>query len=1068
MKFHICLFVVLVCTGKVFAQQVNLEFAPAESWVKPPERPYRDAVCLNGSWKFMPGKDLHGQWETTPVKVPSPWNVNGFAKGNGGDFVTYPSYPAHWETVKEGWLMRTVAYNSHWKNKRLFLHFEAVAGYAQVYVNRKKVGENRDVFLPFEMDITDAITPGADIEVLVHIIDANLFNVPGKYGHRTYVAGSFWGQHAIGIWQDVFLVAKPGIHIQDVFVQPHVNSDELFITATVSNNTGKTIALDIAGSIMPCIVNGQPEINWKLGEEVLAVPAKQFTIPAHGSAQVRIQVKPGNRLQHWWPEHPRLYGLVLSVYRNKKVIDRFYERFGWRQFTISGQQLLLNGRPIVLKGDSWHFMGIPQMTRRYAWAWYTMLKDCHANAVRLHAQPYPRFYLDMADEMGIMVLDETGIWASDGGPKADAEAYWQNCDDHLRRLIKRDRNHPSVFGWSVCNENLPVVMHVQRAPDSLVKKQVAAINNWVRIGSTLDPSRTWISGDGETNLPTDLPTVIGHYGHDSEMKNWSSQGKIWGIGEQGMGYAGTPREAARFIGDRAYESMEGRMEGVAEEALQLLNLQKKYKASFMSVFNLVWYGLQPLALGLRDTTKAPQASDGIFFGPYQEGKPGVQPERLGPYTTTLNPGYDARLPLYRTWPLFDAVKASFATNAPLKERPAPKEPEPGPPVTARTVVLLSADKDSVLARLLMNLGVQLNRTGNLVIIDGKHPPAHIPKTDATVLVWGIQPSSLAAVNALLPQPVSITERKATSFIIKARHPLLNGLDNAGFYFSETANEPVMQYGVNTKGGKVLVDACNTDWKTWNHQPEAIKTGAVIRSERESKPVGHAFIETGNVYLLALEPEALAKASITTLRRLLLNFGIGFKSPRVKEQVALSSSGVLQKALVLGAFTGEGNTMDQLAQTDVLKDEPVRFLAGSPVRNRFWEETSAEDGIFDFKKMSLQGPSDHAIAYLSFWVYSPRSLTNLLVAPDMPILDMHIGADDAWQLYIDGKPVAASIREGGLKRRAQTVKALPLEQGWNHFLIKVMQRGGDWKVAVEFECDKKEFLKEIRSVISREP
>jgi Beta-galactosidase/beta-glucuronidase len=1068
MKFHICLFVVLVCTGKAVAQQVDIEFAPAESWVKPPEKPYRDAVCLNGSWKFMPGKELHENWEPTPVKVPSPWNVNGFARGNGGDFVTYPSYPAHWEQVKEGWLMRTVAYNSSWNNKRLFLHFEAVAGYARVYVNRKMVGENRDVFLPFEIDITDAVTPGADIEVLVHITDANQFNEPGKYGHRTYVAGSFWGQHAIGIWQDVFLVVKPDIHIQDVYVQPYVNNDELVITATVGNHTGKTIELDIAGSIMPCMVNGGPEINWRLGEEVLAVPAKKIKIPSRGSAQVRIQVMPGNRLQNWTPENPHLYGLVVSVHRNKKVIDRCYERFGWRQFTINGQQLLLNGQPIVLKGDSWHFMGIPQMTRRYAWAWYSMIKDCHANAVRLHAQPYPRFYLDMADEMGIMVLDETGIWASDGGPRADAETYWQNCDDHLRRLILRDRNHPSVFGWSVCNENLPVVMHVQRAPDSLIKKQVAAINNWVRICRTMDSSRTWISGDGETNLPTDLPTVIGHYGHDKEMKNWSSQGKLWGIGEQGMGYAGTPREAARFIGDRAYESMEGRMEGVAEEALQLLNLQKKYKASFMSVFNLVWYGLQPLALGLHDTSKAPQAGDGIFFGPFREGKPGVQPERLGPYTTTLNPGYDARLPLYRTWPLFDAVKASFATNAPLQEKPAPKEPMPGQPVPEKAVVLLSTDKDSVLARLLLDLGVELKRSGNLLIVDGKYPPAGIPKTDAAVLVWGVQPSSLATVNALLPQPIQLTERKATSFIIKTNHPLLNGLDNAGFYFSETASEPVMQYGINMKGGKVLVDACNTDWKFWNHQPEAIKTGAVIRSERETKPVGHAFIESGNIYLLALDPGALAKASVTTLRRLLLNFGVRFKLPRSKEQPAISSSGVLQKALVLGAFAGEGNTIEQLAQTDVLKEAPVHYLAGSPVRNRFWEATAAEDGIFDFKKMGLQGPADHAIAFLSFWVYSPRSLTNLLVAPDMPILDMHIGADDAWQLYIDGKPVAASIREGGLKRKAQTVKALPLEKGWNHFLIKVMQRGGDWKLAVEFECDKKEYLTEIRSVISRDP
>ena len=86
----------------------------------------------------------------------------------------------------------------------------------------------------------------------------------------------------------------------------------------------------------------------------------------------------------------------------------------------------LNGEPYALHGDSWHFMGIPQMTRRYAWAWFTAIKGMNANAVRPHAQVYPRFYLDMADEMGICVLNETANWASDGGPKLDSDLFWKH------------------------------------------------------------------------------------------------------------------------------------------------------------------------------------------------------------------------------------------------------------------------------------------------------------------------------------------------------------------------------------------------------------------------------------------------------------------------------------------------------------------------------------------------------------------------------------------------------------------------------------------------------------------
>jgi len=210
----------------------------------------------------------------------------------------------------------------------------------------------------------------------------------------------------------------------------------------------------------------------------------------------------------------------------EKTIDQSYSRFGWRQVTLHGDKVYLNGEQIRFKGDSWHFMGIPQMTRRYAWAWFTMLKQANANAVRLHAEPYPSFYLDMADEMGMLILDETGMWASDGGPKIDSKEYWERSEDHLKRFIKRDRNHPSVLGWSVCNENIPVAVNVLHAPDSLVKKQLSEINKWVSITQKLDSTRMWISGDGETDLPTNLPTIIGHYGDENSYKTWSSRVKF--------------------------------------------------------------------------------------------------------------------------------------------------------------------------------------------------------------------------------------------------------------------------------------------------------------------------------------------------------------------------------------------------------------------------------------------------------------------------------------------------------------------------------------------------------------
>ncbi|MFA5327474.1 MAG: sugar-binding domain-containing protein [Prolixibacteraceae bacterium] len=1088
-------------------------FAPTGDFVKPPEQPFRDAVCLNGYWQFMPAENAgelneeelknpalpeNPTWEKIPVKVPSPWNVNSFAQGNGGDFVTYPGYPEKWDTIRAGWLMKKIPYDPRWKNKRLVLRFEAIAGYAKVFVNGQEAGENFDLFLPVEWDVTDKIKRGEN-EIRIWVADAALFDEPGKYGTRTHVAGSFWGQHAIGIWQDVWLLAKPEVNIQNLFVKPFFDKDELQVEVIVSNHSSERKELEVSGSVMPWInlaaadLKDTPAPRWKLGAEVLKISPEKVVVEPGDTLKLNLKVNVSGRLKNWSSETPNLYGLVVSLNEKNKPADKKYERFGWRQFSLVGDQFFLNGEKIVLKGDSWHFMGIPQMTRRYAWAWYRMLKDCGANAVRLHAQPYPEFYLDMADEMGLFILDETGIWASDGGPKADSEKYWANCEDHLERLILRDRNHPSVLGWSVCNENLPVVINVQRAPEAVIRRQVEEINKWVHLTEKLDPTRSWISGDGETNRPTDLPVVIGHYGREREYQQWSSQGKLWGIGEGGMAYAGTPREAANFGGDRAYESQLGRMEGVAAEASELLNLQKKYKASFLSVFNIVWYGLKPLELGLKDTSRAPELSDGVFFAAYREGQAGVQPERLGPYCTTLNPGYDPALPLYKTWPLFDAVQTSFLDTGLINLQQKNKNETSGTtaefmPPTSRAV-LLSADQDSVLYKILSELGIEVSTKPelasgirNILLIDGKFPPHDqesqrfkdkVLQQGGIVWILGIDPRSVKALNKFLPEPAETTSRKSTSFIVKAADSLLNGLNNADFYFSEMAKNPVMLHGLSgpfVNGSLVLLEACNTDWNTWNHKPESYKTAAVLRSEREAKEAGSALVVrnsgNGKIYLSALDAGELAKTSPSLLRLLFLNLGLKPQSRILKNAGAVNAKGVLEKALVIGSFASENRSLEQSGRFDFLGEQDTEtYFSGNRLNGRFWEAAKADEGIFDFKKMNLSGPNENAVAYVSFWLYSPRSLVDLLVAPDMPRLDLFIGADDAFQLLLNGRLIKEDLNEGGLKRREQLVKALPLEQGWNHVLIKVMQGRGDWKLAVEFESDQEQFLKEMKSKIN---
>ena len=575
------LLVVCALSGNVFGQSTlsngklvyNYPFAPSEGIVNRMEKEYRSEVCLNGFWDFQPvslpstyvqGKGVapelslpeEKQWSDIRIKIPSPWNINAFANRNleGPDHRNYPSYPKEWEQVKMAWKRKKVTIPTEWAGQQIKLYFEAVAGATEVYINKEKVGENFDLFLPFSIDITDKVNAGETVEVLVGVRSQSLFEDNSTIGRRIVPAGSMWGYHIAGIWQDVYLLALPKVHVEDIFVKPLVSKGILELEVTVQNNMAKKADLQVQGDINEWVnlagtdVNSAPIPVWKLGKKVLEVKAVKVSVPANASTKVVLQVPVSDELRFWTPECPNLYALLLSLKVKKQNLDVKYERFGWREWTLNGTVQCLNGKPYQLRGDSWHFMGIPQMTRRYAWAWFTAIKGMNGNAVRPHAQVYPRFYLDIADEMGICVLNETANWASDGGPKLDSELFWKASKEHLTRFVLRDRNHASVFGWSISNENKPVILHVFNRSE-LMTPQKKAWEEWRNIVRWNDPTRPWVSSDGEDDGDGILPVTVGHYGDMNSMKRWIEIGKPWGIGEHSMAYYGTPEQVAKYIGE---------------------------------------------------------------------------------------------------------------------------------------------------------------------------------------------------------------------------------------------------------------------------------------------------------------------------------------------------------------------------------------------------------------------------------------------------------------------------------------------------------------------------------------
>ena len=1083
-------------------------FAPSEGWVKPPEMPMRQEMCLNGSWRFQPvavpagwergqgtAPDLTPpvptRWEATALKVPSPWNVNAFNQGDGGDFRCYPSYPKAWDAMEMGWIERSFHVPAAWRGRRLILHFEAVAGDAVVSVNGRPVAHNFDLFLPFEADVTDAVIFGGVNMVRVGVRKASLFNDTRTTGSRPYPAGSFWGQAVAGIWQDVFLIAVPAVRATETYVKPEVARDMLTAEVTLRNDTSRAQTVQVGGSVQPW-VNGAgrdvrlaPEPRWHLAPAVLGLPLQSVKLAPGTSKTVTLHQKVGGRLRFWTPDAPNLYGLTVSVSRGGQVEDKEYTRFGWREFSFRGDRQLLNGKPFELRGDSWHFLGIPQMTRRYAWSWFTMLHAAHANAVRLHAQPYPRFYLDVADEMGICVLDETSNWGSDGQHKYDAPDFWKRCDDQLDRLILRDRNHPAVFGWSVSNE---VAWFIDRGkrPEQITRlKQGWA--DWRDIARRLDPTRPWVSTDGDGDAEGAMPTNVGHYSGPDELMRLSRGGKPWGIGETGGAYFATPKQAAQFVGPRAYESQRGRMEGIAIEAYGLIADQRKSGADYASVFNLAWYGLEPLDIGLADTMRPYALTDGVFFGPYRENMPGVQPERLGPYCTTFNPGYDPRLPLYRPWPLFDAVKAA---NTPGGPAPSPwdhraitaKTTAPPPTPHIATVAVLAAP-GSDLPAALQAMGVTLAapnalNTAELMVVDGTHPPqkseaaalARRVQAGATVLVWGVDPASLDALNALLPLPLGLTARDASSLLIQSPDSILAGLDNGDFYFTESQPTPIIQHGLAgpfVTRGRILLTACPAEWRRWNNRAEPVKTAALLRSEREAKPDGAALVEytSGSGRYLVTSFVPISREGRALWKRILTNAGVTLTERKAAPDSAFDEFGHLANALVCGSFgaatAAAAYDMDNVGIGAALHPKPGDRSGGLE-----WLAKPADDGgVLDFKKMRLPGPTENAAVYLSFWVWSPRPLDNLLVEPNLPKLALRFGSDDGCQVWLNSRLIKEDRGTHPYTPDEFTADALPLARGWNHFVVKVVQGTGEWQFGARLMSSDPAFLGQMRTSVA---
>ena len=508
------------------------------------------------------------------------------------------------------------------------------------------------------------------------------------------------------------------------------------------------------------------------------------------------------------------------------------------------------------------------------------------------------------------MLDETAIFGSSIRSNFAEPEFWTRYADHFKGLILRDRNHPSVFGWSFGNEMFAIFRLNEVGPEES-KRWYEMLARIGLDGQRDDPTRPWLSCDGDEDLSGALPVWSKHYGHNLPPLEEHSRGvnKPLMVGENGGTYYARPADLVPFAGERAYLDYAGRNDALGVDLYQNIVKMARPNLAYFSASETVWFGLETLPFGHADFTRLPTQQDGVFFeGVSPEGKFGMQIERLPPYVSTLNPGWDPALPLYKPLGMFLAQQAAQDPRGPQPcawDHFAPKGERPKAPVP--TVERVAYAGGPALKARLGAWGVRLDDAADsFLVLDGGALPADarsraesVLSKGGTVLVMVRDPGAdAAALSALLPEPVSLTAREATALERgDDAHPWAAPFGLADLYFAEeepAANRLVMRCGLSgpfVKSGAVALVASRTDWSLFNRRSEEEKVGALFCYEQLAKPAAAALVTrkagAGTVAVCSLDYAVETPARLVFWQRLFANMG-------VKTQGATAADGAAGK------------------------------------------------------------------------------------------------------------------------------------------------------------------------------
>ena len=383
---------------------------------------------LNGEWEFRfdpqdLGLDQNWQNPRTQfdrrITVPFCWEsqLSGVHDRSG---------------QQVGWYRREVNVPADWNSRRVWLRFDAVDWEARVWVNGRLVGTHTGGYTPFAFDISDQVKPGESAIVVVRAFD------PTDRESPTGKQVAFWYTFTSGIWQTVWLEARPATYLEDLQIVPK----------------NEAAAWSVSVSAVVRGPDGPTKVRISSPDATVAPVEREVGLRGgSGAFQAELAVQ-SPRL--WTPDTPHLYDLRVEVSGASGPTDAVKTYFGLRTIgrgrfdNLAHESILLNGKPVYLRGaldQSFNPEGIyTTPSDEFMRKDIELAKSLGLNCLRIHIKPDEPRRLYWADKLGLLIMEDMpNTWVhSDRARQA-----WEQT---MRGTIARDRNHPSIFSWVLFNE----------------------------------------------------------------------------------------------------------------------------------------------------------------------------------------------------------------------------------------------------------------------------------------------------------------------------------------------------------------------------------------------------------------------------------------------------------------------------------------------------------------------------------------------------------------------------------------------------------------------------------------